>query len=157
MLGALFGFLQPLALPVLDFFKDKRDQKHELDIMQLQMQREKQLARIRLKEADKRLEEAILTGASTEMVARLEQDQVMTGSWVDGLRASVRPTITYVVFVAYLSVKGFRFALMNDLGDSVVEAAVKLWGPEDWELMMYVITYWFGDRTREKWLKHKRG
>jgi len=155
MIGAIYGLLQPLALPVLDFFKDWRDQRHELALMQKQMERERQLADIRLAEADKRLEEAIIAGDAAEMVERQKQDQIMTGTWIDALRASVRPVFSYVVLMAWVLVKIARFVMLQDLGDGFFEAAIKMWGPEDTEILWYIITYYFGERTSAKWMQRQ--
>ena len=88
LLGSLLGFLSSTFPEFLKLFRDSQDRKHELAILDRQMEQQ------RLGHSQ-RLEEIQIAADVTESQALYNYANHPTGSpWVEGLQASVRPVIT---------------------------------------------------------------
>jgi len=150
---------------VLDFFQDKSDKKHELELAKVQIERELALAKEgyaaqqRIEEV--KLDEIKVQSASDEKVALISAQQAElqaiyahdmklsegTSQWMKNLRASVRPVITYGFFGllcaldAVLAYKGF------ESGVSFNDMAAQLWDDETQALFAAIISFHFGGRA----------
>lgn len=145
IIGTLIGFASS-ALP--EFFKmwrDKKDREHELLIMDRQLEHTKHGNAMRL-------EEVAINADVSESQALYQHDAKLSGvRWVDGLRASVRPVITYVFFLMFAVVKISALCVMvNHEGINIVYALQEVWGVETQALFATVLTFWFGARRLEK-------
>ncbi len=156
-IGPLIGIFQSILPDVFRFLKDKQDKKHELLLYELQIQREERLANIERIRAESKIEAALIKASSEETQAIQAAAARPSGvRWIDGLSASVRPTLTYVVFTIWAAAKFARVIVLNDFGGTIPEALTHLWGPEDVELMGYMVAFWFGDRASFKRLQVRR-
>jgi len=98
LLGSLLGFISS-AFDLLRLWQDHQDRKHELAILDRQMEQ------MRLGHTQ-RLEEIAVEADIAESKALYRHDSRPSGvKWVDGLRASVRPVITYAFFLLFTTVK----------------------------------------------------
>jgi hypothetical protein len=101
LLGSLLGFISSALPNILQLIQDRSDRKHELEIMDRQMEQ------MRLGHAQ-RLEEINVNADIAESRALYKHDSQPSGvKWVDGLRASVRPVITYAFFALFTTL-GFN-------------------------------------------------
>ena len=107
LLGSLLGFATSAIPDIMSLFRERVDRAHELAVLDRQMEQ------IRLGHYQ-RLEEIEVQGDIAESQARYKHDAALGGGsrWVDGLRASVRPLITYAFFVLFASVKGSGLYLL---------------------------------------------
>ena len=116
LLSTLVSFLSGGLPRLLDFFQDRSDKKQEIALAQLQIERELQLKKAGL-EVQERIEEIELRGIETQAAvterASLYNHDIETGRgasrWVINLRASVRPVITYGMFMLFAFVEIFGF------------------------------------------------
>ena len=117
LLGSLLGFISSAFPDLLKIWQDKQDRKHELQILDRQMEQ------MRLGH-NQRLEEITVNADINESVALLKHDSQPSGvKWVDGLRASVRPVITYAFFLLFTTVKvSALYVLVVDQGMEFVVA-----------------------------------
>ena len=70
---------------------------------------------------------------------------------VDGLRASVRPLITYVFFLLFTTVKiSALTVLVYEQGMTLIEALPQIWDPETQALFAAVMSFWFCQRALAK-------
>ena len=101
---------------------------------------------------NQRLEEISVEADISESEALYKHDSQPSGvTWVDGLRASVRPIITYAFFTLFTVVKvSALYVLMNEEGLSVVQAMPQIWDPETQALFAAVMSFWFGQRALNK-------
>jgi hypothetical protein len=135
IISAVIGFIGGLAPEVMKYFKDKQDKKHELDIMDKQMQMQKEIA-------TQHLEEINTQGDIAESVALYKNAETkLTGyKWVDGFieayNSGVRPTITYLVITLYAAYK--------------FEIGKQDYTEFDQSTLMLVLGYWFGQRSAQK-------
>ena len=145
LLGSLLGFISSAFPDLLRLWQDHQDRKHELAILDRQMEQ------MRLGHTQ-RLEEIAVEADIAESKALYRHDSRPSGvKWVDGLRASVRPVITYAFFLLFTTVKtSALYVLITDQGLTVVQALPRIWDPETQALFAAVMSFWFGQRALAK-------
>ena len=98
LLGSLVGFGTSFLPKVMDFFQDRADKAHELKVMSLQIEQAERIAQIKL--------EQINVEADVREIESLHKSMQPTGvPFIDGLRGSVRPVITYVFMGLFIFVR----------------------------------------------------
>ena len=149
LLGSLLGFISSTFPDLLKFWQDKQDRKHELQILDRQMEQ------MRLGHTQ-RLDEIAINADVSQSLALYKHDSQPSGvTWVDGLRASVRPMITYGFFILFAWVKlSAVVLLMNQGGLSINEALVQIWDGETQALFAGILSFWFGSRSLAKRRSH---
>ena len=145
LLGSLLGFISSAFPDLLRLWQDHQDRKHELAILDRQMEQ------MRLGHSQ-RLEEIAIEADIAESKALYRHDSQPSGvKWVDGLRASVRPVITYAFFLLFTTVKtAALYVLVSEQGFSVIQALPQIWDPETQALFAAVMSFWFGQRALAK-------
>ena len=145
LLGSLLGFISSAFPDLLRLWQDHQDRKHELAILDRQMEQ------MRLGHSQ-RLEEIAVEADIAESKALYRHDSQPSGvKWVDGLRASVRPVITYAFFLLFTAVKLCAlYVLMADEGLAFTIALPRIWDPETQALFAAVMSFWFGQRALAK-------
>ncbi len=144
LLGTLFGFLSSGIPHIVDFFKDKSDKKHELEMMDKQIQAQKELQ-------TQKLEEVKLQASIEEIKDVYEfAKQPMGFKIMEALNASVRPLITYGFFFlfVYLTVSILIFMANASMNAFQIKEAV--WDEETKSLFAAIISFWFGSRQWQK-------
>lgn len=145
LLGSLLGFLGSAFPEALKLIQDHHDRKHELAILDRQMEQAKLGHQHKLEEisvdADIAESKALYTHASRDSGVK----------WVEGLRASVRPVITYAFFLLFAVVKATGLYLMMHQDNlEVAEALLRIWDAETAALFAAVMSFWFGQRALSK-------
>jgi hypothetical protein len=165
LLSTLISFLMGGLPKILDFFQDRQDKAHELQLAQLQIQRELEMRKLGF-EAQERVEHihteqlAIESAANTQQVLIGAQQAEMqaiyahdtslnegTSTWMKNLRASVRPVITYGFFFLLVFVDVGLFAYGWHQGATFVELAEMLWDSDTQALFASIIAFHFGGRA----------
>ena len=157
ILSGILGFATSGLPSVLDFFKQKGDQKHEREMAQLDMERTLALAE-KGYASQERIEEfktdqVEMQTYAQERVALYEHDAKMSegaSSWVLNLRASVRPVITYIfVFILlFVDIVGMWWAISS--GQDFVTALNIIFSEEEMAIFASIIGFWFGSRHWDK-------
>jgi hypothetical protein len=133
LLGSLLGFIGAAFPDFLKLFKEKADRKHELAILQLQLEQQKQ-------GHSNRLEEIYVEADIAESKALYKTYN--TGiRWVDALNGTVRPVVAYCFFLLYASVKIMHFS---------ADLPWLLWTEEDQAIFAGIISFYFGQRAMGK-------
>ena len=92
LLGSLLGFGSSFLPEVLSYFKANQVQKHRMEMMQLETQLAQKRSEMKLVELDKQADIAETKGL-------YEHDRsIDAGGFINALRGSVRPVITYAFF-----------------------------------------------------------
>lgn len=135
LLGSLLGFGTSLLPKVMDYFQDKADKKHELEIMRAQ-------AEIEL---DKTAIEANIR--EIEAIHKEHAGVVRKASrFFINLSASVRPIVTYL-FVIEWCVITYAIAFLLIRQDGVtIEALRQILDQDFMAIFAAIISFWFGDR-----------
>jgi hypothetical protein len=142
LLGSLLGFLGSAFPQILKLFQEAHDRRHELAILNLQMEQQRQ-------GHQQRLEEIKSDGEIKQSVALYQHDSQPAGyKWVEALRASVRPILTYAFFLLFAAVKiAGLYAMVGFDGMSLAVALPLIWDAETQALFAAIMTFWFGQRA----------
>ena len=165
LLSTLISFLMGGLPKILDFLQDRQDKKHELNLAQMQIQRELEMRKLGF-EAQERVEhihtqqleietksaekQSLVQAQQAEMQAIYAHDMSLnegTSTWMKNLRASVRPVITYGFFGLLVFIDIGLFAYGWSRGVPFTELAEMLWDPETQALFASIIAFHFGGRA----------
>ena len=85
-----------------------------------------------------------------------EHDRTIDASpFIDSLRGSVRPVITYLFFLMFICVKGvLMYALIANQNLDWTVAIEMAWDPETQAIFSAIIAFWFGNRAMSKARKY---
>lgn len=133
LLGSLLGFISAGFPDFLKLFRDSQDNKHELKILEMQMEQQ------RLGHSN-RLEEIQVNADIAESRALYKTYHTGIG-WVDALNGTVRPVIAYSFFILYAAVKAMQFS---------ADIPAQLWTQEDQAIFAGIISFYFGQRAMAK-------
>lgn len=165
LFSTLISFLMGGLPKILDFFQDRSDKKHELELAQMQIARELEMRKLGF-EAQERVENihtqqleietksnekvSMIAAQQAEMQAIYAHDTALnegTSQWMKNFRASVRPAITYGFFFLLVAIDcalvfhGFT----NNV--SFEDMADQLWDDETQALFAAIISFHFGGRA----------
>lgn len=164
LLSTLLSFLMGGLPKLLEFFQDRADKKHELELARMQTERELQLAaqglaaQVKVEEirTDQIQINADVQMAQTALQERqsLYQHDIAIGEgasqWVINLRACVRPAITYGMFLllVFVDIAGFVYAW--NLGVEFTVVLDQLWDNDTQLIWASVVAFWFGSQAFAK-------
>ena len=163
-LFSTLGGLLISGLPkVLEFFQDKADKKHELELARMQNERELQLAAQGFA-AQARIEEIRSDQVAMETDARmteaaLSHDQKVldkASQWVASYVGTVRPTVTYIFVAELVAINAFMaYFLYSHPGlittiDDVVKYSSVIFSDDEMAMLGGIIGFWFGSRGWQK-------
>jgi hypothetical protein len=157
LLTTVVSFLTGGLPSILNFFQDKSDKSHELQMAQLQMERELKmaeagyLAQAHVEEI--KTEQVAIQSAAQERVALYQHDiEIGKGAsqWVINARAMVRPTITYGLFFLLVFVDMFGFYYAISTGIEFSTAMDQLWDDDTQTIWASVVSFWFGTQAFSK-------
>lgn len=145
LLGTLLGFGTSIVPEVIGYFKQSQADKQELAMLEAKAKYAQQLSELKLKELDAEAE-------IQETKSLYEHDRsIDAGGFVNALRGSVRPVITYLFFLAFIAVKGaVIYALIANQNVDWVTAVETAWDDETQAIFSAIIAFWFGNRAMGK-------
>lgn len=154
LLSTIASFLTGGLPKILDIFQDRGDKKHELEMMRLSIEREKEMAALGYV-AQQRIEEvkteaAIAQAAAQERMSMYKHDTDIgkgASTWVVNLRASVRPVITYAMFLMLCGINVYGCWYATEQGVPFIDALSLLWDDETQTLFASIIAFWFGSQA----------
>ena len=141
LLGSLLGFISAAFPDFLKLIRDHQDRKHELTILQLQMQQQAQ-------GHSNRLEEINVQADISESRA-LYKTYNTSIKWVDALNGTVRPVLAYAFFLLYASVKWAQISMLLD-SSTLSQVLPLIWQMEDQAIFAGIISFYFGQRAMSK-------
>ena len=137
LLGSLLGFGTSFLPKVMDYFQDKADKKHELEIM--------------TRQAEINLDVTAIDANIREVETIHEHDAALDGGgFINSLRASVRPVITYLFMGLFLAVEISTYVLLLNKGLSPGDALVASWNDQIMAMWAAILAFWFGGRQFRK-------
>lgn len=163
LLSTLGGLLISGLPKLLEFFQNKADQKHELELARVQTERELQLAAAGFA-AQAKVEEirseqvAMQTEAQMTQAALAHDEKVLekASRWVANYVGTVRPTITYIFVLELVAINGFMaWYLWNHPGmiqgiDDVIKYSDLIFSQDEMAMLGGIIGFWFGSRGWNK-------
>jgi len=163
--STLVSFLMGGLPKIFDFLQDRSDKKHEIQLAQMQTERELQMAAagyvaqqkiedIKLDEIRTQTEadnkQALIGAQQAEMAAIYAHDASLnegTSQWMKNLRASVRPVITYGFFFLLVAIDATLAYKGLTSGTDFNVLANQLWDDETQALFASIIAFHFGGRA----------
>ena len=137
LLGSLLGFGSSFLPKVMDYFQDKSDKKHELEIM--------------TRQAEIQLDKTAIDANIREVETIHEHDSKLDGGgFINGVRASVRPVITYLFMSLFLGVEITTYYLLVQNGIAPGDALVSIWDEQIMAMWASILAFWFGGRQFKK-------
>lgn len=163
LLSTLGGLLISGLPKLLEYFQNKSDQRHELELARMQTERELQLAAAGFA-AQAKVEEirsdqiAMQTEAQMTQAALAHDEKVLekASKWVANYVGTVRPTITYIFVIELVFINGFMaWYLWNHPGliqsiDDVIKYSDLIFSEDEMAMLGGIIGFWFGSRGWSK-------
>jgi len=165
LLSTFISFLMGGLPKLLEFFQDRADKKHEMELAQLQIQRELEMRKLGF-EAQERVEhihsqqleietksadkQSLISAQQAEMQAIYAHDTALnegTSQWMKNLRASVRPVITYGFFFLLVGIDCALVYHGFTTNVSFEDMSDQLWDDETQALFASIIAFHFGGRA----------
>lgn len=146
LLSSLFGLFGSALPKIFDVYQDKQDKRHELSIMQMQMEMQANGHMQRLEEINTQADISMQAEAY-RFAARRDTGVKWIDAFLEWYSGIVRPSITFALVGLYAAVKWASYLGMVDAGFAGASALVQLWSQEDMALLMGVISFWFGQRA----------
>lgn len=144
LISPLLGVFTSVIPGVLDMFKQRQENAHEAAMVKLRMDAAAQGVDLNIK-----LEEAKADANEGESI-RQHDAAISGGKFVDALRASIRPVITYVFFFLFVAIKVSALIVMLQTGLPITVALPAIWDTETTALFGAIMGFWFGSRTIER-------
>ena len=138
LVGSILGFGTSFLPKVLGYFEEKRDQAHELQMMDKQLEQQLQIGKQKMQmmniDADIR-ETETLHKEHASITSKSSQ-------WCVNLSASVRPIITYCLFIEFAIL-----TLSVNMDWITAQQYRMIWNEEFQAVWAAVVSFWFGQRS----------
>jgi len=136
---------------ILGYFKQKQANEQELQMLEAKVKYASKLSELKLKELDAQADIEETRGI-------YEHDRsIDAGGFVNGLRGSVRPVLTYAFFILFATCKGVTlYAMVNTHGMDLSVGLLEIWDGETQAIFSAILAFWFGNRAMSKaraWVK----
>jgi len=163
LFSTLGGILISGLPKLLDFFQDRQDKKHELELSKLQNERDMQMMREGFV-AQQRIEEirteqvALQTDAQMTEAALKHDEKILdrASQWVANYIGTVRPTVTYIFVLELVLINTalvvFLFKnpmLIKDITDLAMYTDL-IFSSDEMAMLGGIIGFWFGSRAWSK-------
>jgi len=147
LMGSALGLLGSTVPKIFDMVDDWQDRKHELEMVKLNIEASKVQHTLKLEEINAKADIA-------QVKAIYKHDsaiQTKPGGFINGLRGSVRPVVTYIFLTWFVVVKAFAlYALVWMEGLMIAEAMPIIYDEGSAALFSCILTFWFGNRSFAK-------
>ncbi len=141
LLASIAGFITSIIPEFFKFLMDKSDKKHELEIMDRQIELQKQTIDAKLQEI-----RGCVDIAETKALYTTFKSGIF---WTDALNASVRPVLAYCFFLLYGAIKYLQFKSIATVGNEL-EIIEILWTVDDQAIFAGIISFYFGQRAMRR-------
>jgi hypothetical protein len=144
LLSPFFGIIGSLLPSIVRIFERKQEIKYEIELTKIKLDAAE-------RQADLSYNIEMVKSDSELRKSALDHDKSIDGGkYINALRASIRPVITYTFFFLFVAVKVAAAYVMLSTGQSVPEMLKAVWDVETMSLFSTIIAFWFGSRVMEK-------
>tara|TARA_R100001163_G_scaffold53580_1_gene40903 strand:- start:335 stop:805 length:471 start_codon:yes stop_codon:yes gene_type:complete len=145
LLGTLLGFGTSIVPEVLGYFKQKQADAQELKMLEAKAKYASELSTLKIQELDAQAEIEETKGLYKHDAG------IDAGGFVNALRGSVRPVITYAFFILFATIKGVTlYSMVNTHGMDLSAGMLAIWDEETQAIFSAIIAFWFGNRAMSK-------
>lgn len=149
--GGLMGGILRILPEVLKYMDSKNERSHELKLGEQNLRLTELQQKGQLAIADRTAEQAQFVAAMEAMKSGIEAQGKATGiKWVDAMAATVRPVITYWIFLLYAAVKTAILSMAIEANASLEQALKNSWTQADDAMLAAIVTFWFVGRVWER-------
>ena len=148
LLGSLLGFGTSFLPEVLGFFRANQEHKHSMQKAQLELDLMAKRSELKLQIMDKEAD-------IKEAEGLYEHDKIDAGGFINALRGSVRPVITYCFFGLFVAIKVVALLAFMESGSDLGNALTLIWDDATAGLFAAIMSFWFGNRAVSKYFKGK--
>jgi hypothetical protein len=125
-------------------FERKQEIKYEIELTKIKIDAAE-------RQADLNFNVEVVKADAQSRQSALDHDKSLDGGiFINALRASVRPIVTYVFFITFVAIKIAAACVMLSTGQSVPAMLDAVWDVETMALFSTIIAFWFGSRMMEK-------
>lgn len=149
LLGGVFGGALRLAPELLKLWDRKDERKHELALLDREMEFAKTKAEVEMRRGDTELAAHELDAISSAFQEQSQTAQA-SGKFVSAISALVRPTVTYIFILVYALVKVASYGLALQQGGNWAAVLVGMWGTDDAAILNMILSFWFVGRVYER-------
>ena len=149
LFGGLLGGIFRIAPEVMKLFDRANERKHELAMMQAEMEFAKIRGEIAMRQVEAQMTVAELD-AMSEAIREQGQTARSAGRLVAAISALVRPSVTYAFVIVYFLVKLAAYFLAIEQNGDWRAVLVSMWTQDDMAMLMLVLTFWFVGRIWER-------
>jgi hypothetical protein len=161
LISTLGGLLLSFLPKMMDYFQSKQDQKHEVELAKIAVERDLQMAREGFL-AQQRVEEiqteqvAIQSHAEMQGAA-LDHDKHLLNKvsrWVANYVGTVRPTVTYILILelvainVFLAVYLWQHPGMITNFEQLMTYVDVIFSEDEMAMLGGIIGFWFGSRSQ---------
>lgn len=144
LLSPFFGILGSLLPSIVRIFERKQELMFQKETLKLQMEAAVQNAHVQIA-----IEDAKADVADANSVRSFDNN--IDGGWfINALRSSLRPVVTYVFFITFILIKVAVVYVMIQQNASMPQMIAAVWDQDTMALFGAVMGFWFGTRILEK-------
>ena len=137
LLMPFLGILGSVIPSIVRIFEKKQEYAHDVEMAKIQ--------------ATAQFDVEAVKAAAIERQAIYDHDKSLDGGkFINALRASIRPVITYVFFALFVAVKWAAAYVMIDQGADIPTMLAAVWDADTMALFSTILGFWFGSRVMEK-------
>lgn len=157
LISTFTSFLAGGLPKILQLLQDRADKSHEIQILQLQKERELELAakgyQARERTEAIETEQIALQTQTQERLALYAHDAELgkgASQWMINLRASVRPVVTYIFVLELVALNAVGVWYAYSQGVPFGLAMEQLFGEDEMLILSSIIAFWFGTQAFNK-------
>jgi hypothetical protein len=144
LLSPLIGIIGSLLPSVVRIFERKQELQHEIELTKIKLDGALEAAKVNV------TLENIKADVAEGQSVRDHDKSIDGGKFLNALRASIRPVITYLFFFLFVAVKIAAAYVMIQNGQSIPQMLDSVWDGETMALFSTIMAFWFGSRVIEK-------
>ena len=142
LFSSLLGFSTSFVPKILDFFQDKQDKKHELALMDKQLEQQIKLGELGIRKTHIEADTEEFKAVHTHDTAIMSK----ASTWSVTYSSTVRPTITYLFMLLFITVEISAYYVLLSKGVAATDALSIVWDQDITSLFAAILSFWFGGR-----------
>jgi len=137
LLMPFLGIIGSVIPSIVRIFEKKQEYAHDAEMAKIQ--------------ATAQFDIETVKAAAIERQAIYDHDKSLDGGkFINALRASIRPVVTYSFFFLFVAVKWSAAYIMIKQGASIPDMLKAVWDADTMALFSTIMGFWFGSRVMEK-------
>lgn len=141
IISTILGILSGGFPSILKLLERRQDYKYEIELTKLKIEAATRGLKIQAEA------EMARADADEGKSLRDHDSDIPSNEFIDTLRASIRPVLTYLFFFLFAGIKITAATLMFEQGANTVEVLGAIWDVYTIAIFGSIMGFWFGSRT----------